>query len=100
MKMVEEFYQSIISAAADQVEERILERLQHMNIKDRTLDIREASEYTLISEKLLYRLCQEKQIPHIRAGVQGSKKPKILFRQSTLDSWMREQERLNYREEA
>lgn len=96
MKPEEVFYQSIVSSAVEQVEEKILKRLEGMNIRDRTLDIKEASEYTLISEKLLYRLCHEKQIPHIRAGVQGSKKPKILFRQSSLDRWMQEQEKLNY----
>ena len=98
MKQMEDFFKSIVSEAADQVEKKIMNRLQHLKINDRTLDIKEAAEYTRISEKSLYRMCQEKQIPHIRAGSIGSQKPKILFRMSSLSNWMEEQERQNYRE--
>ncbi|NBI30927.1 helix-turn-helix transcriptional regulator [Chengkuizengella marina] len=58
--------------------------------------MKEAAEYTGISDKLLYRMCKEGDIPHIKLGAKDSQKPRIIFRTSTLDNWMREQESLNY----
>ncbi|WP_371320172.1 helix-turn-helix domain-containing protein [Chengkuizengella axinellae] len=54
--------------------------------------------YTGVSNKLLYRMCKKGEIPHIRLGDKDSQKPRIIFRKSTLDKWMWEQERLNYKE--
>jgi excisionase family DNA binding protein len=92
-----------ISSLVDQLTERLkpilldeLKKQDSVTGPDRTLSIEEAAVHMGISQMLLYRMCKEKSIPHMRAGIKGSKKPKILFCQSSLESWKKEQERENY----
>lgn len=75
------------------VEQRILAQLPQQF--DKTLGVHEAAEYIGISEKLIYRLCQEGSIPHERYGVTGSRKPKIKLRLSDLEKWRSEQKQAN-----
>lgn len=51
-----------------------------------TLNNKEAAEYLGVSTWLVYELVKRKELPCIRAG------GRILFRVSSLDKWMQEQE--------
>ena len=94
MNPAEKLYSAIVEAATAEAERRVMERIQAQAgvIQDRVLNTQETADYLNISRKTLYVMCAEKQIRHIPAGSQRSKKPALLFRQSTLDLWMREQE--------
>ncbi|WP_339211862.1 helix-turn-helix domain-containing protein [Paenibacillus sp. FSL L8-0333] len=65
-------------------------------IKKATLSADEAAEYIGISKTLLYTMAKEKRIPWFPVGVAGSQKPQMRFRLSALDSWMDDQEKMNY----
>lgn len=89
---------AIRSLVADEVraaEQRIRESLGIQLSK--TLDVSEAAEHIGISEKLIYRLCQEGRIPHERYGISGSRRPVIKLRIDDLEAWRAEQREANYR---
>lgn len=92
---LEDAVRSIVNEAVLAAEKRILERINSQ--PDKAMDIPEAAEHLGISEQLLYRLCREKQIPHERYGVSGSRKPTIKFRMSDLEAWRAEQRASNYK---
>ncbi|MEX2462030.1 MAG: helix-turn-helix domain-containing protein [Paenibacillaceae bacterium] len=101
-KVANDFFQALVEKLTEHLKPILLEELKKQistTGPDRTLSIEEAGEYMGISYMLLYRMCKEKSIPHMRAGVKGSKKPKILFCQSSLDKWKRQQEQENYQAE-
>ena len=54
-----------------------------------TIRIKEAAQYLGLSEYLVRKMCKAKQLPHIKAG--GI----YLFRESSLDEWMNQQESKN-----
>jgi len=91
---IEAAIQAIIDSKVADAEQRLLAKLSGHT--DRTLDVTEAALHIGISEKLVYRLCQQKQIPHERYGVQGSKRPVIKFRLGDLEAWRTEQRSANY----
>ena len=99
MNAFEKLFSALIEEAAAEAEKRVLEKLQHTAVPDKVLNIKEASEYLGISEKLIYQMCSEGALPHIRAGGLHSTKPRILFRQTTLDRWLREQEEASIQKE-
>lgn len=92
-----------LEAVVDRVVEKILpgiidQIISHLpSSQERTMDVLEAAEHIGISKELLYRMSAASQIPHIRIGVEGTRKPKLLFSSLSLDNWKREQERENYR---
>lgn len=92
MSPLDKLFNEIVEAAATAAAKLVLERLEQTVGPERTLDVEEAAQFLGIDTKTLYRLCTEKRIPHIRIGQLNSKRPRILFRQSTLDRWLREQE--------
>jgi excisionase family DNA binding protein len=94
MTPVDHFFEALVSAASAEAERRIWERIQAQSgaFHDRTMDTQQAADYLGISRKTLYVMCAEKQIKHIPAGSMRSKRPAYLFRQSALDTWMREKE--------
>jgi excisionase family DNA binding protein len=63
---------------------------------DRTMEVKEAAPYIGVKPQLLYKLCEEKRIPHWRAGVSGSRKPNICFSSRALDEWKKDEMRRNY----
>ncbi|WP_411553302.1 helix-turn-helix domain-containing protein [Paenibacillus lautus] len=79
----------VIAEEIAAVEQRILAQLPMQF--DQTLDVHEAASHIGISEKLVYRLCQEGSLPHERFGVSGSRKPTIKIRLSDLENWRAEQ---------
>jgi len=93
---------NLLDIIVDHVETKLMPKILEQLIskidviQDRTLDVIEASEHIGISKELLYRMCAAKQIPHVRIGVEGTRKPKLLFSTRTLTIWKREQEQLNY----
>lgn len=91
---IEAAIQAIIDEKVAAAEKRILEKLSGQ--MDETLDVTQAALHLGISEKLVYRLCQQKQIPHERYGVQGSRRPIIKFRLNELEAWRAEQRAANY----
>jgi len=92
-------FEALVEEAAAAAEKRVMERLENMAVPDRVMDVKEAAEYLGICDKLIYRLCEEKVLPHIQAGQLNSKRPRILLRQSTLDRWLREQEEMSVQKE-
>jgi hypothetical protein len=98
-KIATDFFDEVVDRLADRLMPDILQRIasQIPVAQDRKMTIEETANSYPISEKLLYRMCKEKQIPHIRMGVIGSRKPKILLSSATLDAWMKEQEQQNYK---
>lgn len=99
MSSMEKLFAEIVEQAAAEAEKRVLERMEQMAVPDRVLDVKEAAEQLGVSTKLIYQLCEEKVLPHIQAGSLNSNRPRILFRQSTLDRWMREQEEASIQKE-
>ncbi|MCR8633443.1 helix-turn-helix domain-containing protein [Paenibacillus radicis (ex Xue et al. 2023)] len=93
----EKMFIEAFNAMKAELRKELLEELRaEMTVQpERTLYIDEAAEYTRISEKVLYKMCQQKLIPHRRAGEQGSRRPRILFSTASLDAWNREQEKAN-----
>lgn len=86
-------FASMIASLRDQIKAEILEELKLTETqRDERLTVEEAVEYLRVSKETIYRLCKEKQIPHISLGVHGSKKPRILFSRFSLDSWIRNKE--------
>lgn len=63
---------------------------------NKSMDINETAEYLGISKELLYKMCAQKLIPHTRLGDENSKKARIIFRSSSLETWRDEQEKNNY----
>lgn len=51
-----------------------------------TITVDELSEWIGISKDLVYSLCREKKIPHMRIG------KRILFKISSVEKWLDEQE--------
>jgi hypothetical protein len=98
MNAAERFFEDLVAAATAEAERRIMERIGPLLAQgnDRTLYIDEAAECLGYSVPLLRRLCTEKKVPHRRAGVEGSRKPKLIFSSASLAEYKREQERLNY----
>ncbi|GIP57877.1 helix-turn-helix domain-containing protein [Paenibacillus woosongensis] len=83
---LEDAIRAIVAEEVAAAESRILASLPTY-VTDRTLDVREAAELLGVSEKLIYRMCQEGSIPHERFGISGSRKPAIKFRLSDLEAW-------------
>jgi excisionase family DNA binding protein len=98
-KVANDFFQALVEKLAEHIKPILLEELKdQISVAgpDLTLSLEEAADHMNISQMLLYRMCKDGSIPHMRAGVKGSKKPKILFCQSSLDKWKRQQEQENY----
>lgn len=94
MKTIDDIVREIVSAEMAKVKEQLLSDLRAY--EDKTLDVLEAAEYLDISDKLIYRMCQQKQIPHERYGSIGSKRAVIKFRLHDLEVWRSEQRDSNY----
>jgi excisionase family DNA binding protein len=58
---------------------------------NRTLGIPEAAEYIGVSEDTVRNMVNDSQIPYFRA------RGRIFFREASLDRWMEEQEKENYK---
>lgn len=91
---IEALIRSVIAEEVAAAESRIRESLSGKT--DKTLDVPEAAIHLGVSEKLIYRLCQEKSIPHERYGIAGSRRPTIKFRLNDLEAWRAEQRAANY----
>ncbi|WP_254438275.1 AlpA family transcriptional regulator [Paenibacillus sp. DCT19] len=92
------FEAAIRSIVDDQVaiaEKRLREEFS--GLIDKTLDVVEAAKHIGVSEKLIYRMCQEGRIPHERYGVVGSRRPAIKLRLADLEAWRAEQRLANYK---
>lgn len=72
-------------------------RAEFSGLIDKTLDVSETAAHIGVSEKLIYRMCQEGSIPHERYGVVGSRRPVIKFRLSDLEEWRAKQRSANYK---
>lgn len=99
MNTIDKLFNELVEQAAAAAEKRVLEQLENMITPDKVLDVKETAEYLGVSPKLIYQLCAEKVLPHIQAGGSNSNRPRILFRQATLDRWLREQEEASLRKE-
>lgn len=54
------------------------------------MTVQEIAEYLKVHRDTIYAMCRRKEIPHVRVG------QRILFRQSTIEAWMAQQETENY----
>jgi excisionase family DNA binding protein len=59
-------------------------------VDDQLLSPKEAAEYMRVSPSLVYRLCDERRIPHYRIGGRG-KRGKLLISPRDLDAFMESQ---------
>jgi excisionase family DNA binding protein len=92
MTPLDSLYTSLVADITAEVERRVLERLQSAPAEDKRMNAQEAADYLGISRRTLYVLCSEKQIRYASAGAAGSTRPAYIFRQSTLDAWLRQRE--------
>ncbi|SEO12249.1 helix-turn-helix domain-containing protein [Paenibacillus sp. OK076] len=91
----EDVIRAIVSEQVIDSENRL--RAEFSGLIDKTLDVTKTAAHLGISEKLLYRMCQEGSIPHERYGVSGSRRPVIKFRLSDLEVWRAAQRAVNYK---
>jgi predicted DNA-binding transcriptional regulator AlpA len=92
---LEDAIRSMISDYVSIAENRL--RAELAGVIDRTLDVAETASHIGVSEKLIYRMCQEGSIPHERYGTFGSKRQIIKFRLSDLETWRAKQRVVNYK---
>ncbi|MFF2015022.1 helix-turn-helix transcriptional regulator [Paenibacillus sp. NPDC058177] len=93
----EDAIKSIVSEYVTISENRL--RSEFSGLIDKTLDVAETAAHIGVSEKLIYRMCQEGSIPHERYGTIGSRRPVIKFRLSDLEAWRAAQRAANYKRE-
>jgi len=62
-----------------------MKQLRIEPIKRSTLTVTEIAEYIGLSSDMIYILCREKRIPHIRIG------RRILFKRAAIDEWLENQ---------
>lgn len=93
-----DFLNLIVDRLAEKLKPEIIEKLSSFSLApdDKTMDVEEAAAYMKISKELLYRMCAEGSIPHIRLGSDGARRKRILLSSASIDKWKREQEMLNY----
>ncbi|AIQ70400.1 helix-turn-helix transcriptional regulator [Paenibacillus graminis] len=91
----EDVIRAIVSEQVIDSENRL--RAELNGLIDRTLDVAETAAHIGVSEKLIYRMCQEGRIPHERYGTSGSRRQVIKFRLSDLEAWRAEQRAANYK---
>ena len=100
-KSISEFLDVIAGMVAEKLLPSVVEQLRVDTTikKEITMDVNEAAPYIGISKEMLYKLCAANGIPHIKLSSTGSGRARILFSSSSIDSWKKEQEQLNYRKE-
>jgi excisionase family DNA binding protein len=93
-KITSDFFASIKQQLIKEIMDELRPAIS-VELDQRRLSVREAAQYTRMSEDTVRTLCRENRIPHIRAGSANSKKPIILFRIDSLDKWLLQQEQIN-----
>lgn len=66
------------------------EESEYAPIQRTTLTTEEVAKYLGVSRDLVYKLCREKKIPHIKIGA------RIMFKISTIDKWLSDLEENSY----
>ncbi|MEK8215553.1 helix-turn-helix transcriptional regulator [Paenibacillus sp. FSL L8-0463] len=92
---LEAVIREIVSEQVIDSENRL--RAELSGLIDKTLDVAETATHLGVSEKLIYRMCQEGSIPHERYGTLGSRRQAIKFRLSDLEAWRATQRAANYK---
>lgn len=87
--LIKEMVKTEVEAAKQEI-------LAIFELKSPLVEINEASKLMGVSESVLYKMCREKRIPHIKYGKDGSKRPKIKFRVIDIHKWLAEQCEMNY----
>ena len=57
--------------------------------RDDLLDPKEAADYTRLSRSMIYKLCDERRLAHVRIGAKG-KRGKVLIYRQDLDRLLEE----------
>lgn len=91
---IEATIRAIIAEEVAAAERRIRESLSVQS--DVSLTFQEACDYLSMSEYTLRNLCKKKKVPHRTVGADGSRNPRYLFSSSSLDKWMKQQEKENF----
>ncbi|WJH28420.1 helix-turn-helix domain-containing protein [Paenibacillus sp. CC-CFT742] len=94
LNALEDAIRSIVNEQVAIAEKKL--KAEFSGLIDKTLDVIEAAKHIGVSEKLIYRMCQEGRIPHERYGATGSRRPTIKFRLADLEAWRAEQRAANY----
>lgn len=96
-RIASEFLESLIDKVADRILPFVLRKIESQGsiVEDKMIEADKAAEYLGISRDLVYRLCSQQQIPHVKSGMPGSRKPKMTFSIRSLEEWKREQEQQN-----
>jgi excisionase family DNA binding protein len=85
-------FETMVKEIEERVYQRIMREIGSTQPVDKRLSIAEAAEYLGVEPSTVQRLCAAKVLPCIRMGVPGSKRPRVLMSQRSLDMWMRQQE--------
>lgn len=85
-------FESMMAEIEERVYQRIMREIGSSQPEDKRLSIAEAADYLGVEPSTVQRLCAAKVLPCIRLGVPGSKRPRVLMSQRSLDLWMRQQE--------
>ncbi|MEK4474286.1 helix-turn-helix domain-containing protein [Paenibacillus sp. FSL R7-0048] len=92
-----DFLDAVAEKVASKILPTVLKKIEE-NIPisgDKMVEAEKAAEILGVSKDLIYRLCSQKQIPHVKSGAPGSRRPKMMFSIRSLEEWIRQQERLN-----
>lgn len=92
-----EFLEALAEKVAAKLLPVVLKKIEENTptTEDKMVEAEKAAEFLGMSRDLIYRLCSQKQIPHVKSGVVGSRRPKMTFSMRSLEEWKRQQERLN-----
>lgn len=93
-----EYLELLADKVADKLLPKVLSKLAAENEMsfDKRMDAQQVADYIGISRELIYQLCSEGSIPHLRLGSEGARKKRILFSKSSIDEWIKKQESINY----
>lgn len=89
MSAIDNLFEALVRAAADEAEKRVLARLEKSQADDRTLSEKEAALYLGISIETVRNMRRRNEIQCSRLGKPDSKRPRIIYQKSALDAWLK-----------
>ena len=94
-----DFLESVAEKVAEKLLPKVIEHLksQFTTKENITMDVNEAAPYIGISKEMLYKICANEGIPHVKLSSTGSGRSRLLFSSLSIDTWKREQEQINYK---
>lgn len=94
---LDEMIKNIVRKEVEVIKQEILSGYE---LNSPLVEVKEASELLGVSETVIYRMCRDGKLPHLRYGKDGSQRAKIKFRVIDLNKWIQEESQRNYRRES